>query len=102
VLQNLYDPTKSIYRALEDANQATQLSSKVLQQPQTVVFAPFLYENYFIGKVCNFASVILPSMMGLPCDRRMTDWLKTKILLCIGNSATVSAKQTRACSHSIV
>ncbi len=70
VLQNLFNPTKSIYRALEDAKQATQYSSNGLQQPQTVVFAPYLYENYYIGKVRNPAIVILHPILELASDRR--------------------------------
>jgi len=90
-MQNLFNPTKSIYRALEDAKQATQCSSNGLQQPQTVVFAPYLYENYYIGKVCNPAIVVLHPTMELASDRRTTDLFSGEGLLCIAILPTISA-----------
>lgn len=65
VLQNLFNPSKSLYKALEDAKQATKHSSNEVQEPQIVVFAPDLYENYFIGKVCNPPAVIVHPMLKL-------------------------------------
>ena len=60
VLQHLFDPRKSIYRPQQDTEEATKRSTNELQQPQTVVYAQHLYENYYVGNADSFLVTVQP------------------------------------------
>ena len=76
-----FDPRNSIYRALRDTEEATKRSTNKLQQPQTVVYAQHLCENYYIGKV-QIPSLLLCNLeIKVICMARLSFMLGNNKLL---------------------
>lgn len=107
VLQHLFDPRKSIYRALRDTEEATKRGTNELQQPQTVVYAQHLYENYYIGKV-QIPSLLLCNLeIKIVCMARLSFMLHNKKLIentavfcssaCMPSWANTLCKMHKAC-----